>query len=224
MTIKTKVGQGQALAITELDNNFAQLHEMVQGTGLPARVNLDAVTSGWGWRDLTGVVSSALSTNLPTSATYLGGIKQRQFAVGDDAVIEFHMPHDYVPGTDLYIHAHWSHTSATVTSGSVTWQFEMMSAKGHNTDSFYTPVVVNATQAASTERYRHMIAEVQCSEVNGVSMLDNNWLEVDGLIVVACRLTANTMTGAPAPFLHSVDLHYQSSGRSTFGKAPPFYS
>ena len=224
MTIKTKVGQGQALAITELDNNFASLHEMVRGTGLPTKVGLDLSTPEWGWRDLTGVVSTSLSLLPPTAAVYLGGIRQRQFTVGDDSTIEFHIPHDYIPGTDLFIHAHWSHTSAGVTSGGVTWQFECMSAKGHNTDAFYTPVLISVTQAASTVRYQHMIAETQASAPASVALLDTDWIDVDGLMVVTCRLTGNTMTGTPEPFLHSVDLHYQSSNRSTLNKAPNFYA
>jgi len=224
MAIKTKAGQGQALFATELDNNFSSLHEMVRGTGAPVKVALDSVTPDWGWRDLIGSVRTDLATTQATPATYIGGIRQPLFSIGNEEVREFHLPHDYIPGTNLFIHAHWSHNSTLVTSGSVTWQFEMMSAKGHNTDTFYTPVIINTAQAASTERYRHMIAESQCSEPAGVSMLDTDWIDVDGLIVVVCRLTANTMTGTAKPFLHSFDIHYQSSNRATKNKAPNFYA
>ena len=226
MAVKTKAGQGQALSATELDNNFSSLHEMVRGTGLPVKVAIDAVTPEWGWRDLTGTIRVFLSSAIPDAVTYLGGILQPQFKIGDNVSFEFHVPHDYVPGTDMYIHAHWSHNSALVTTGSVNWQFEMTSAKGHGTDSFYTPVVINATQAAHTTRYQHMIAEEKCASPTGApaaTLLDTDWIEVDALILCRCSLTANTMDGAAKPFLHSVDLHYQSSNRGTLNKAPSFY-
>jgi hypothetical protein len=227
MTIKTKAGQGQALFASELDANFASLHEMNRGTGLPVKVAIDSVTPDWGWRDLTGTLRIFLSTAVPDQVAYLGNIPQAQFKIGDNVTFEFHVPHDYVPGTDMFIHAHWSHNSSIVTTGSVNWQFEMTSAKGHGTDSFYTPVIINVPQAAHTTRYQHMIAEGQCSSIGGApaaTLLDTDWIEVDSLILCMCKLTANTMDGLAKPFLHSVDLHYQSSNRATRNKAPNFYA
>jgi hypothetical protein len=224
-TIITRSGKGQALTAQDHDANMEELFHHPDGMFLPKGKGIFVGPENdqtHGWRDLIGSVRVDLSGQGATVANYIGGIKQHQFAVGDEEVREFHMPHDYAVGTNLYIHAHWSHNSTSVTSGDVTWQFEAMSARGHDTDAFYTPVVVNVTQNASTERYRHMIAEVQLSEPGGVSMLDNYWIDVDGLIIVACRLTGNTMSGGATPFLHSFDIHYQSTNMATKNKVPDF--
>jgi heme-degrading monooxygenase HmoA len=55
-----------------------------------------------------------------TLDNYIGNIKQPHFAEGQDGFVSFHMPHDYVPGTEMFIHVHWSHNSTIVTGGSVT--------------------------------------------------------------------------------------------------------
>jgi len=38
------------------------------------------------------------------------------------------------------------------------------------------------------------------------------------------ELLANTMNGGAKPFVHSIDIHYQSTGVNTKNKAPNFYT
>lgn len=76
-------------------------------------VKLDFATPTFGWHDLLGTISAEEGgANKPTFAVYRGGIKQWQFAVNNQVYTEFHIPHDYVPNTALFIHNHWSHNSA----------------------------------------------------------------------------------------------------------------
>jgi hypothetical protein len=136
----------------------------------------------------------------------------------------FHILHDYVPGTDIYLHTHWAHNSATVTSGSVTWEFESSYAKGHNQAAFPASKVITVTQNASTAQYQHMIAEIAITNNGGdATRIDRNIIETDGIIMVRCRLTANSINGTPEPFLFLVDAHYQSTGVPTKNKAPNFF-
>jgi hypothetical protein len=228
MGIVTRAGKGQALTHAELDNNFVELRDRPDGQVYPAAsgigLKLDTDTPDYGWHDLTGEIHQDLSNSLSTPAVYVGGIKQYQFDVGNEAVMEFHMPHDYAPGTNMFIHAHWSHNNNAVTTGSVTWQFEIIYAKGHNQAAFSTPLLVQAVQTASTIRYQHMIAETQASSAGGAGgMIDTGQLEVDGIMIVTVRLLANTMDAGAKPFLHAVDLHYQSTSLPTKNKAPVFY-
>ena len=74
-----------------------------------------------------------------------------------------------------------------------------------------------------------MIAEIQLSAASPTaSQIDTDDLEVDGLILCRTYLSANNITvsggGVPDPFLHFVDIHYQSTGIPTKNKAPNFYS
>lgn len=181
----------------------------------------------YGWRDITSdvTVRGVAGGTTPSWNTYRDGIRQYQFSVNDECWHVFHMPHDWVPGTDVYIHAHWSHADASVSSGGVSWSFEVTWAKGFNQSAFAAPVTATATQTASTTQYKHMVAEVQLSATSpSGSQVDTDGLEVDGLFLVRTYLSANTMNGTPEPFLHTVDLHYQTTNIGTLNKAPDFYA
>jgi hypothetical protein len=186
---------------------------------------VDTTTPTYPWHDLLGRISIRGTGAIdPSFNIYRGGLRQFQFTVNDEVFNEFHIPHDYLPGSDLFIHAHWSHAATTVTSGGVTWSFEVTSAKGHNQQAFAAPVTQPVTQAASTIQYQHRIAEVQISSGTPTgTQLNNNTIEPDSLIIVRCFLSANTINGTPEPFLHQIDLHYQSTDIGTKQRAPNFY-
>lgn len=189
-------------------------------------IKVDRANPQFGWHDLLGPIHVDQNTGgvRPTWATYRNGLMAWAFAVNDQVFCEFHLPHDYAPGTDLFIHAHWSHNSAAVTSGNVTWKFDASYAKGHNQASFSSPITVGSATTAPTQQYRHMITEFQLSSVGGSNgLLDTNIIEVDGMLMCRVYLSANTMTGGAEPFLHYVDVHYQSTGVTTKNKAPDFY-
>lgn len=195
------------------------------GTGI--KVDTDAAT--FPWHDMLGPISiRGVGARDPGYNIYQGGLRGYQFTVNDEVFVEFHVVHDYLPGSDLYIHAHWSHRSSTVTGGNVVWGFEVSYAKGHNQAAFSTPITVTVQQNASTTQYQHMIAEVQLSAASPTaSQLDSDNIEVDGLILVRTYLSANNITSSgavPKPFLHMVDLHYQSTNVGTKQKAPPFWT
>jgi hypothetical protein len=132
-------------------------------------------------------------------------------------------------GSDIYIHAHWSHNSSTVTGGSVTWGFEMLYAKGHNQQAFgATSVNVTVLQNASLVKRQHMVAEtVITAGTAGPTTFDISQMEPDGIFMCRVFLSANTITDSvaqPKPFLHFVDLHYQSTNIGTKNKSPSFWA
>lgn len=189
-------------------------------------IKVDTATPTFGWKDLIGpIFVRTTGGNPPNWAVYRTNIYQYQFAVNNECWNEFHIPHDYLPGSDLYIHVHWSHTSATVTSGSVTFTFDITYAKGHNQAAFPATKTTTVTQTASTTQYQHMIAETVMTTSGGsASLTDSSIIEVDGLILVRTSLSGNTINGTPTPFVHYVDIHYQSTQMSTKNKAPNFYA
>ena len=189
-------------------------------------VKLDYLDPQYGWRDLLGEVrvDREAASNKPTFSVYREGIKQYQFLVNDQVYSTFHIPHDYALGTNIFIHVHWSHTNANALTGTATWGLECSQAKGHGGGSFPASKTVSIVAAPGTQ-YNHMISEVQLSNDGGTAgLLNTANLEPDGVILVRTFLSANSLSPATNPFLHYVDIHYQSTSLGTKQKAPNFYS
>jgi hypothetical protein len=188
-------------------------------------IEVDPATPTFGWQDMLGPITiRGIAATDPSYPIYRDGLRAYQFALNDVVWNEYHILHDYVPGTDLYIHAHWSHNSATVTSGSVTWSFEISYAKGHDQAPFPASKTITVTQAGSTTQYQHMIAEVAFTAATAdATHFDRDDIEIDGLVLVKTELTANTLNAATDPFLHMVDIHYQTTNIGSKNKAPNFY-
>ena len=234
MSITTRTSKGSPLTHTELDTNFTDLRDglalqvpKTQNSG----IKVDSLgTPSYPWHDLVGHIF--VDPNDPDNAqynVYRGGIKAPQFIANvSDAYVNFHMPHDYVVGSPIYIHVHWSHNSTLVTGGSVTWGLECMYSKGHDQDFFELPVLITVAQVASTVQYQHLVAETAASTSGGsLVQLDTDKLEPDGVIQCRVYLDSNDMTVSsglvPNPFVHFVDIHYQSTCVGTKSRAPNFW-
>lgn len=196
-------------------------------------IKVDTTTPTYGWKDLLGIIQPKTSgVGSPTLETFRAGqVRRFCYAAGEDGDGEFHIPHDWAPGTDLYIHVHWGH-NGTAISGSLVINWYFTYAKGHNQANFSAEI--NATQTISTPdiatvpQYRHRIDEFQLSAASpSTSQLDTDDIEPDGLIMYHWDVTTiPTITGgAPnKPFLFYIDLHYQTTNMPTKQKAPNFYS
>lgn len=232
MAIVTRAGKGSQLTHSEMDTNLTDLRDGVdlqvpktQGTGL----KVDSTgTPDFGWHDINGVGNVIGGVNDPAISIYRDTLPEFQFAENNEVLFRFHLPHDYAMGTDIFIHIHWSHNSALVTGGSCTWAFESTYAKGHQQSAFGATGTVSAIQAASTTQYQHMVAETSMSVSGGsATQFDTNNLEVDGVILTRMYLDSNDITSSgaiPNPFVHFVDLHYQSTGVPTKQRSPDFWT
>jgi hypothetical protein len=178
------------------------------------------------------VVPRASAPNAATLEIYrAGSVREWSFAANDVSDNRFHIPHDYAPGTDLYIHVHWSH-NGTAISGSAGFTHRHTYAKGHNQAIFPAEKTITSSQTTAsigtTPQYQHFIVETQLSTPGGsASLLDTNLIEPDGLILMNTAFsTIPTITGGSPnrPFIHFIDIHYQSTGVGTKQKAPNFYS
>lgn len=235
MTITTRAQKGSELTWNELDTNFTELRDganlMVPKTQ-NSGIKVDSTgTPSYAWHDLHSTLHTDPSNpaTAPSFVTYQGNIKSRQFDVGDEAFIEFHLPHDYVMGSEIFIHSHWSHTSSTVTGGNITWGFELLYAKGHNQQAFSsTPVDVAVLQAAPLIQRQHMVAETSItSESGSATSFPVAVMEPDGILICRVFLDANNIQDSvtqPKPFLHFVDLHYQTTNVGTKNKSPSFWA
>jgi hypothetical protein len=217
-----------------MDTNFTDLRDGIGGLQIPKTQNtgikVDSLgTPTFAWHDLTATLYAASGGQPATFNTYRNGIRQWQFvAESDELFCDFHLPHDYDIGTDLHIHVHWSHASATVTGGSVTWAFELTYAKGHDQGAFPASKTVTVQQNASTTQYQHMVAETTATTVGGSgTQFDTDDMEPDGLLICRFYLDSNDITDSvvvPDPFVHAVDVHYQSTGVGTKAKVPDFWT
>lgn len=192
-------------------------------------VKIDIITPTFGWRDLRAEIRTrGVGGTDPNDSTYIGNVKAYSFAVNDEAWIEFHIPHDYVMGTDIHLHFHWSHNSAIVTGGSITIGADVTYAKGHDQAAFAATVNPTLSPDASTTQYQHMVSEIQLSAASpSATQIDTDNLEPDGLILARVYLSANNITSGgavPDPFIHEVDVHYRSTNIATKQKAPDFYT
>jgi hypothetical protein len=234
MGITTREGKGAALTHEEMDNNFNELDKIPNGKVFPNTkgigIEISGTTPDFGWHDLIGNLDNIEGDiNAAQYNVYIGGIRNFQFAEGQETFANFHMPHDYLPGSEIYVHVHWSHNSTVVTGGTCTWVFETIYSKGHNQAPFETPVNISVVQSASPIQYQHMIAETVGSTNGGSSvLLDTLNLEVDGIIQCRLYLDSNDIATSNAsvvkPFAHFVDIHYQSTGLPTKNKEPDFWT
>lgn len=225
--------KGSRLTLSEVDANFRELRDgsalrvpSTQTGGVKVGTHIDDV---YPWHDLLSTLHVDPSSPLaPQFIPYAGNIKGRAFDEGDEAFIEFHIPHDYLMGSEMHIHAHWSQNSAVTIGGSVTWGFEIIYAKGHDQDVFDTPILVAVTQMCTGMQRMHHIAEtVLTSESGSGTTLPVGDIEPDGIVMVRVYLDSNDLVtsdaSVPLPFLHFVDIHYRSTGVGTRNKAPNFW-
>ncbi len=190
------------------------------------------IEDSYGWKDLIGDVSpKAGSGAAPTQKNFMTNIRGWSYSANDQFDCAFHIPHDYAPGTDLFVHVHWGHNGTNI-SGTARFDLWATYAKGHQQQAFSaaknTPVIVSGLNIANTPQYLHRVDETQLSTPGGsASQLDTAQIEVDGLILISGTVTTiPSISGSAtsnAPFIFTVDLHYQSTGLPTKNKAPNFY-
>lgn len=185
-------------------------------------------TPAYGWKDLIGPIQSrAGGAAALTFAAYRSNIYQYQMdTTAREAHLEFHIPHDLIipSGGGLYIHTHWSLAAAGGT-GNAVFTYDISYAKGYDQAAFSAAVSPTVTQAASGTAYQHMIAEVQfTADSPSATQIANSLIEVDGLLLVRCRCTTLPTGTGGAPFVHFIDVHYQSTQLATKGRNYPFYT
>jgi len=211
---RTSLGLG-TLALQSTDNLTL---DKTSGVG----IKVDPATPTFGWRDIISSIEVRGSgANDPTFAVYTGtSLRAYSFSASSmkEVFFTFHMPHDYVPGTDIYFHAHWSNAAAVPNTGNVVWGFEYTFAKGFGQQAFPATTTVTVTAACPATRYMHNISETTAVTIAG--------LEVDGMLLIRGYRDATNAadTCTDAVFLHTMDIHYQSSNMATKNKAPNFYA
>lgn len=205
-------------------NNANKLQTDSAGITLPKTsgygIKVDSAAPTFGWRDIIGSPQEPTQGSGKPSWVQIAssGVYCWSFATSDTQTYMFHMPHDYVPGTDIHFHVHWF--GSQTAGNSTRWQFDYLYAQGHQQAAFpTTATTVYAQQVQDTTAYTHMIAET-----SGVTIAN---LEPDGVVIV--QATRIAPTGGPSDvsgsvYVPMIDIHYQSTNMATKQKAPDFYT
>ena len=109
----TYAGKGSGLTYGEMDQNWNTLE----------------TRTGAGWNDLVSDVTIHTGTNAPNWSNYRDGLYGFAFSpdVMNECFVNFHLRHDYVDGTMVYPHVHWTHN--TTNTGTVRWGVEWTFAR-----------------------------------------------------------------------------------------------
>lgn len=190
------------------------------------------------WKDLQGpVIAQGSGPGWPTFGTWRNESEAYHFSTGDEAHFNFHIPHDYAIGTDVYIHVHWGHNGTNI-SGNMVWDLEVEHAArtaGVPYGTFSTGVTpsINSNTISGTmnltnfPQYCHVVEEIQLSaSTPSATQIDTDDIAPDSIILVHITpSTIPTITGGTGePFLFTVDIHYQADIEGTKNKDPNFYT
>lgn len=188
---------------------------------------VDHTAPTYGWADMIGpIVPKAFGAGTPTRAVYRGNIYQFSVGANDEIDCQFHIPHDYAPGTDLYLHVHHGHNGTNI-SGTAEWTCYTSYAK-RDTGVYpaqVAPLLSHATvNLTTTPQYGHIVTETQISAASpSGTQIDTDDIETDGVILVTAKLTtAPTVTGG-SWFVFFLDIHYQTTNVGTKNRASPFH-
>jgi len=190
------------------------------------------------YKDLEGVYTPATGAAAPAVSTFKTvnaiNISARNYGVGDASDWEFHMPHDWAKGTDLFIHVHWGHNGTGI-SGTMTWDFaatfapRSVASGGGDTfaDDAFGSISTGSLSIGSFPIHSHVVEEVAFSNSGGTgNLLNTSNLIVDGKILLRLQASAipSITGGINQPFLFGVDLHYLADLTGTPSKDPDFYA
>lgn len=211
--LTTRTGKGIPLTYGELDGNWTELE----------------TRTGPGWNDLVQDVTINPLGSAPGLDTIRNGIIGYSFPAGTvaECYANFHMPHDYIAGTMVYPHVHW--TANTASTGTVRWGVEYTLARrsdyaggGGNTGTIAfgaTQTIYIEHSVTSGEQYVHQVNEA----ADGAG-IDGTQLQEDALIL--CRFfrdATHVNDTFPDPvFLLTVDIHYECNSLATPLRFPPF--
>ena len=143
---------GSPLVATHLDGWY-----IYNGTDWISRPKSSA--ANWGWNDYMWTGLEISGPNSPPSLdVFRDGIRAWAFDSGsvEQGWSYIHVLHDYVPGTDLYPHVHWSHNNATPGSTFVRWVFEYSIARGYELDTFAASTSLTIDGNAGVQYAHHI--------------------------------------------------------------------
>jgi len=188
-----------------------------------AGIKVDYTNPTYPWKTALGRVTVKITGSAdPSWAIYRGTapkvIRAYQFAVNNEVWVDHVMPYDYAKGTDIFVDFHWSLNVGSI-SENITWAIDFAYAKSDNQQACSNIFSASVLQASSTTQRQMMSTTIQLTGGGLITLSD---CEPDMWIGMHVYLSANS--GSTQPFLHSIDLQYQSTGIGTKNRDPDFYA
>ena len=191
------------------------------------------------WRDKEGIFRPNVNTtpsNQPSLKTFRGNLNAWAMTATDLVDVMFHIPHDWIIQSDLYVHLHWGHNDTAI--GADPNDRNLVDFYASYADRNGTPPydVFQAEVSGQFDdpdmtienypQYCHVVTEILLanSGKTGAALFDSDLIETDGLLLAT--LKQNTIPGLTGgegePFIFTCDLHYQSDGSGTLSKDPDY--
>lgn len=175
----------------------------------------------YGWRDLMAPIDPRWWSTWPDWTPFRNWIYMYAFQANqvDETYSSFHIDHDYMLGTALYPHIHFSVN--TTQSWTIRWWIEWTYAKWHWLWSFWATNTIYLEQAINwaTDQYKHFVLETP-------DLLAIPWTDIDTDWIILVRLFRDAPhvndTYPWAAFWIQMDMHYRCDKYSTKNKAPDF--
>ena len=183
-----------------------------------------------GWSEMISpnvYIDPASPPSSPDWETFRDGIKTYAFddTTSQEAWWSTHMPHDWIVGTPVFPHVHWSHIDASP-SGTVRWGIEYTMARGYNLDAFpATQTIYLNVDTTGSAQYEHFISEVSesaGSPANGP--IDMSTMDIDGTMHFRIFRDADHSkdTFVGDAYVLFTDVHYQTDSSTTNERNYPF--
>lgn len=223
-----------------IDSNYTINGDLILPKVSGKGIRVDKVSPTFGWRQMSAPITpKGTGANNPIWSVFRGTLSAYKFdnTLMREVWVPFRMPHDYVPGTDLFLSVHWAQnvvdTGGTAgVPGVCKIYFDITYADGYGTpggasDPYIAPYTVSVTQQASTTQYGHMTAEVQISNNGGTGgLIDSNTISVAGIFGVRLYRDASDVADTlnQSIFIMMCELCYQSTNIATKQRVPDFYA
>lgn len=207
MTITLRSTKQAPLTHAEVDQNFQDLD----------------FRSGAGWNDIVSEMFTRLGPQCPDVGNFRDGIYLYEFPTGVNREVyaNFHLIHDYKPGSMVYPHVHWTLNSNA--AGTVRWVWEYTLARRHASTGMVTfpatQTLVLEQAVPANSAYTHFVTE--SPEGQGIP---GTHLETDAVILSRIYRDGEHVNDTldASAFGIVVDLHYECDRFATPSRFPPF--
>ncbi len=193
------------------------------------------IDSQYSWVDLIGDLTPKTNGNsIATWDTFRSNFKSWAHPLNTTGDLQYHVPHEYATGTDVFLHLHWGHQGTNI-AGTLTVELEISVVPrtlNNPAAAMPAPVTITITvpdlTITNSPQYCMRVDEIQISSAGGVNgLLNTADISVDSLVFVRYLIkTIPSISGGikNVPFIFNADLHIQSNIIGTKNKDPNFYA